>query len=177
MDNHVMVDIETLGVSPGCVILSIGAVRFDPVGPEPSTTGFYRFIDLNSSRDFGLQIETETLRWWLQPDNAKALAEFQLKAEPLAKVLSDFGSMISREDYLWCHGLLFDLPLIEAAWQRCTNDPIPWNFRLARDTRTLFDLANHKMVGYTGGMKHNAFDDALNQALNVQAAWRKIKVS
>ena len=31
---HVMIDLETLGVVPGCVVLQIGAVCFDPNGGE-----------------------------------------------------------------------------------------------------------------------------------------------
>ena len=27
---HAMIDIETLGTSPDCVVLSVGAVKFDP---------------------------------------------------------------------------------------------------------------------------------------------------
>jgi hypothetical protein len=32
MANDVMIDMETLSTSPNCVILTIGAVRFDPRG-------------------------------------------------------------------------------------------------------------------------------------------------
>jgi hypothetical protein len=32
MANDIMVDIESLDTSPNCVILTIGAVRFDPKG-------------------------------------------------------------------------------------------------------------------------------------------------
>ena len=34
MTTHAMIDIETLGTEPGCVVLSVGAVKFDPFNSE-----------------------------------------------------------------------------------------------------------------------------------------------
>ena len=49
MANDIMIDIESLNTTPDCVILSIGAVRFDPKGngiverlfrvPDPAAIG------------------------------------------------------------------------------------------------------------------------------------------
>lgn len=60
--DRVMVDIETLGVEPGAAIVSIGAVRFGPGGLGET---FERSIDLKSCEFRGLQIDAETLEWWL----------------------------------------------------------------------------------------------------------------
>jgi DNA polymerase III epsilon subunit-like protein len=60
-----MIDIETLGLGPGATILSIGAVRFstDGLGEE-----FYREISLQSCQAVGLEIDADTLEWWLEQD-------------------------------------------------------------------------------------------------------------
>ena len=31
MATHGMIDLETLGVNPECVIITIGAIKFDPI--------------------------------------------------------------------------------------------------------------------------------------------------
>jgi hypothetical protein len=68
-----MIDIETLGQEPGCVITSISAVQFD------LTTGkidkeFHENISINSCLKKGLVIESETFIWWLdQPEIKKEL--------------------------------------------------------------------------------------------------------
>lgn len=41
---HVMVDLETLGLSVDAVILSVGAVKFDLEDDAPSDDGFYGSI-------------------------------------------------------------------------------------------------------------------------------------
>lgn len=54
----IMVDIETLGRKPGCVILSIGCVAFD--GKE-----FYVNIDPFKMKDEGVfHVDPDTSKWW-----------------------------------------------------------------------------------------------------------------
>lgn len=42
--NNIMVDLETLGVETGCIILSIGAIAFDHVKNELGPK-FYRIVN------------------------------------------------------------------------------------------------------------------------------------
>ena len=37
MKTHAMIDIETLGTEPDCVVLSVGAVKFDPYTAHRAT--------------------------------------------------------------------------------------------------------------------------------------------
>jgi len=53
---HVMLDIETLGVSPGCVILSLSAVEFD-INTGELGESFNMGIDIKSCVDAGLTID------------------------------------------------------------------------------------------------------------------------
>ena len=46
MANDVMIDMETLSTDPDCVILTIGAVRFDPMG-----TGVVEKLELRPEID------------------------------------------------------------------------------------------------------------------------------
>ena len=64
MANDVMIDMETLSTNPDCVILTIGAVRFDPMG-----TGVAEKLELrpeidSQTEEFDIHINPDTLRWW-----------------------------------------------------------------------------------------------------------------
>ena len=57
-----MFDVETLGRRAGCVILSIGAVRFD-IDSKTISDEFYVTIDAADSKSYGLHTDPETLEW------------------------------------------------------------------------------------------------------------------
>jgi hypothetical protein len=59
---NVMVDIETLGTEPGCVVLSIGAVAFDK--EMGFVEDFYEVINTVDSFSEGLTYDNDTLAWW-----------------------------------------------------------------------------------------------------------------
>jgi len=64
-----------LGTTPGCVILSIGAVFFD-IDSGKLGKNFYSIISQDSCRLVGLKVEQETLKWWnSQSVEAKKLLE------------------------------------------------------------------------------------------------------
>ena len=65
MNNHVMVDIETLGNKSRSVILSISAVKFD-IKTGETFEEFHRTIDLKTCLDVGLEINADTFYWWTQ---------------------------------------------------------------------------------------------------------------
>lgn len=77
---------------------------------------------------------------------------------------------------IYCHGPQFDLSIVEAAYHACGLEA-PWNYRTARDTRTLFDAAGIDddgdgsfkafMSRHNVGTAHHAQDDAIAQALCV----------
>ena len=58
----VMIDLETLGIQPGSVIRSIGAVVFDPVTNTLGST-FYQNICADSCKKAGLTTDPDTIKW------------------------------------------------------------------------------------------------------------------
>ena len=60
---HLMLDIETFGTTPGCVVLSIGAVEFDLDGIKGE---FHAHIDVDSSTALGLKVDARTEKRWLE---------------------------------------------------------------------------------------------------------------
>ena len=60
MSVNVMVDLETLGNGSESVIISIGAVEFDPETGELGRE-FYKVVDAQSCVDAGLKIDASTV--------------------------------------------------------------------------------------------------------------------
>ena len=116
-----MLDLETLGTAPGCVVLSIGAVFFDPLvglGAE-----LYGVLSLQSCKDNGLKVDINTQQWWSkQSDEAQQVlrdAEAP-EAAPLVDGLQAFTKWIketrSADVFVWGNGSDFDQPIITAAY-------------------------------------------------------------
>ena len=168
--SDVMIDTETLGTTPGSVILSIGAAIFDMDGLGET---FYAPIDLASSTAAGLTIDPATVKWWMRQSDEARAAAFPDDAAPLIQVLLAFQAWIVSQEarYPWCHGAGFDVPLLDAAFKACCLTS-PWEFWNVRDTRTLYDLAGVK-VDRRAGTHHHALDDAINQA---EAAARALRI-
>ncbi len=165
---HVMLDLETWGLLPGCGIRSIGAVAFDfgQLGPR-----FYR----NTGSPQSLQIEHSTIEWWSnQP--AETQAVLKVNQIPLREAMGDFSEwwdMIGAE-YVWAHGAAFDIPIYQVAADVC-EVRVPWHYRNVFDTRTLHWIKgfDEKSVQIAGAVEHNALDDAVRQAVALIEAYRK----
>ncbi len=170
---HIMVDLETMGATPGSAIVSLGAVAFDPVA---GTLGeeFYRVIDLASCQRAGLSVDAGTIGWWLQQSEAARAELVRPDAERLADVLGWFAAWWRRQQgqFIWGHGANFDEPLLAAAF-RAAFVQVPWEYRDARCTRTLFALTGEK-PNREQGVHHNALHDARAQAEAVIRSWRKL---
>lgn len=75
---HVMLDLETTGTAPGCAILSIGAVGFDPATGQTDAQwnnenevegGFYKVVSRADQRCYSaLHENEETIKWWARQD-------------------------------------------------------------------------------------------------------------
>jgi DNA polymerase III epsilon subunit-like protein len=181
----VMLDLETLGLYPGAVIMSLGAVVFDL---ESSTIGekFYVNIDRRSCTEVGMRVDPATEGWWAQ-QSAEAKAALLMPAPvALYYALDRFVDWIKKvagaDVRVWSHGAAFDIPLLRDA-ERRIGLKMPWSYKNERDTRTLFMAAekgNDKSVidgiwRMSTGTAHNALDDAINQAKQMCELWRLIR--
>lgn len=168
-----MLDLETWGTKPGCIIRSIGAVIFDPKSDEIGA-GFYANMEGPDSK--GFHTDKNTVKWWeKQGTEAKKLLEDN-QFEPLNTVKS-FNEFCVKHGvkYVWSHGASFDVPI----WQFYVDHyelETPYKFWDIRDTRTIYDIAGVRSEFEEGMIEHYAFDDALAQARAVQRAYGKIKI-
>jgi len=173
MAKHLMIDMETLAVSPNAVVLSLGAVHFNPYGNGYSDKIYFR-ISIDDQDALGREVDPDTLDWW-----GRQAADIQDEAfSPddrisLADAMDRFHKFAWGCDAFWSHGATFDLVIIENIYRQL-GKPLPWNFWQLRDTRTLFDL------GYDPDMpknsKHDALQDAIRQSVGVQNIYAKLKI-
>lgn len=157
---EVMFDIETLGTTPGCAVLSIGACTAE--------TDFYVEIGIESLLLAGLRIEPATLEWWLrQPGSCRRDGtDHRL---PLDEALTAFADFLPRDALLWCKGPAFDAAILEAAY-RSVGILVPWSYRNLRDLRTALAMLPPVPDLPRNDRLHDALSDARHQWLHLQAA-------
>jgi len=158
---RVMLDIETVGLEIGAAIVEIGAVQFAPGGQIGET--FHRSVSLTSSQEAGLDIDADTVEWWLgeQPEVA---AEVLVGGEDLRDALAAFVGWYENVDpsEVWANSPSFDCEQLEHAGE-AVGVSMPWEFYQERDVRTL-DALPHSVDLDQQGTEHTALDDALYQA-------------
>jgi hypothetical protein len=173
---HVMIDLETFGTRPGCVLRSIGACAFDPVLGTISTDTFYRNIAEEPSTAVGLTKDPSTVRWWSEqsPEAQALLLKDQVHFSDAARDFNRWWSAVGGEQ-VWSQGSNFDGVLWEAA---CLAHGVraPWKFYNTRDTRTVYETSglNTKTI-LRQGTHHNALDDALHQARCVCESFARLR--
>ena len=171
MTDRVMLDIETLGTDPGAAVLSIGAVAFDTNGPTGAT--FHRQIRLSSCQAAGLEIDAETLAWWLDQDDAAK--DVLTGGEDLETVLGEFIEWYRdcNPSEVWANSPSFDCAILEAAF-KAVGRREPWTYYEQRDVRTIRNLPAAVELDRTG-IEHDALDDAIHQAREVAATLEAIE--
>ena len=186
--DHAMIDLETLGTRASSIILTIGAVRFDPnslegikdVWPKLAVPWFYREVSLQSCIDLGMTFDADTLKWWMRQSEGARNSAFNPDAPVhIGQALNDLNVFLNPPsaqpvEYVWSHGATFDLPILADAYPRCGR-VIPWKYPNCRDTRTLFDMAFGGKAPMPAGYEHNAMWDAARQAVGVQESYAKLR--
>lgn len=180
MANDIMLDLETLDTTPNCVILTIGAVRFDPKG-----NGVVERLELRPTIEdqteiYNRSINEDTIRWW-STQNPAALEEAMgdQGREPFTVCMEKLYKFCWNRRAVWSNGATFDCVVMENAWRQTSDkpNPIPWPFYTIRDTRTLYEIAGVKLKDGGHITKHTAVDDAEHQAIVVQKAYQKLGLS
>lgn len=165
-----MIDLETLGTQPGSVILSIGAVLFDPSKPADECLGneLYSVVSRESCEAAKLEISQDTLAWWeKQSAEARAVLTQALDgatSTTIGEALTMLAKFIPEGARVWSNGANFDQPLLDVAYNRCGIN-LPWKYWNSRCYRTVLALyPGEKAVRPATVLAHNALEDAKWQA-------------
>jgi hypothetical protein len=177
-NTDLMIDLETLDVTPTASILTIGAVRFDPFGDdvnESTCEKLYIKVDLDSCDRYGGTVSPSTIDWWAsQSKEAQDEAFDPTGRVPIEEAMNQLYKFAWGAKRVWSHGATFDIPICEFYFRK-VGKAIPWQFWEARCTRTIFDIGinpNRPPV-----LKHHALEDAWNQAVGVQNVFKALQSS
>jgi len=168
-----MVDLETMAVSPRAVVLSLGAVHFNPYGNGYGDSLYMR-INIDDQDALNREIDPNTLDWWAKQDPKVMEEAFSPDDRvPLAEAIDRFHKFAWGCDAFWAHGSVFDITILEDLYKQ-VGKPVPWQYWQIRDTRTLFDLGRDPDMPKNS--KHDALQDAIRQSVGVQNIYNKLNI-
>lgn len=171
---HVMIDLETYGTRPGCVLRSVGLVFFDPRGDSLGAEFYANFTE-EDQLEVGAHKDPDTIAWW-ERQSSQAQAQLLVEQKSFVHVAGEIHSFIkdNRGKFVWSQGSNFDVVLLEHSLS-LFGRKAPWLFYNTRDTRTAYEMAGFNTKSLVReGTYHNALDDAKHQARCVQASYRKL---
>lgn len=167
----VMVDLETLSTQPDAVILSIGAVTFDPFTKEEPSNPFYTRLTIDDQLEMDRHIDETTIAWWGKQSKEAQDAAFGIDGEydperrTLGKAMDLFHKWAFHHEGIWSLGSIFDIIILENVYRQLGKHPA-WGFYDIRDVRTMFKLGIDPKMNSTD--KHNSLADAYYQAIGIQ---------
>jgi exodeoxyribonuclease VIII len=171
--DNIMLDLETMSSAPSAVIIAIGAVKFGADGPLGERFYAVSSAKLHTDQQVarGRTVSADTMDWWSkQSVDARAIFS-DANSKPFEICLEEFAVWCGKEPKVWGNGSDFDNVLLSEAY-RVYGIKKPWHYRHSRDLRTLGALCAAKGIKIemkNVGVAHNALDDAVYQAMLVQA--------
>lgn len=173
MATHGMIDLETLSTRPNAVILTIGAVKFDPYSFDEPREPLYFKVDVDTQSTMGRHIQEDTVEWWSsQPEHIREEALGETDRKDLDYTIKALNKWAVGVDVFWCQGPLFDYAILQNLYAQL-NKPAPWHYWQIRDSRTLFSLYKEEndVIKFNA---HNALADCDYQAKKVQRYYHKL---
>lgn len=182
--NNFMLDLETLGTTPGCAILSIGLVAFDPfaatVDEVFADDGFYVVVYQPSCLDAMLHVDKGTVRWWSrQSEAARQVLKDTTDPNTSVPLRDALGQMVDyvaihhapSKALVWGNGADFDNPIVNVAARHVEFElPWKWGNRCYRTVKNLHEFMEPEFQApplARQGTYHNALHDARSQALHM----------
>lgn len=177
----IMIDLETLSLSPRAAIIEIGALGFGLVRPTHQQPYFQVDVDGYSCLPSEGSVDPGTVDWHKkQPGGMPPGGRGEgVPIYYALQQLSAFIKSVSSKDgvTVWANGSQFDIVVLEYHYKALGESP-PWLYSEVRDARTVYKLA--KDMGWrwpneaNQGTKHRALDDCRNQVVALKSAWEYI---
>jgi len=188
----IMLDLETLSTAKNAAVIQVGMCVFDIFDPEHPLK--YPLYDarIQVRPDFDrATVDPNTLAWWLRQES-KARLQVEtaltqgLSEEGAISAVMDVMGTIRRDlgtanTFVWSKGPDFDMAILASLFARQgSNLNRVFDYRAARDVRTLFDLygwAPEVDWDWHGWVAHDALCDAKGQAVQAAQAFRYLRDS
>lgn len=170
---HVMLDIETLGLTPGSVVTAFAAVAFTE---DEILDSVSHALDIVKVQRAGFTMDASTTRWWMQQGDEAIRRSLFGTMDPCAAAVQ-FHNWCGGHNAqrFWARGQDFDFPIMEA-FQRHFIQAVPWDYNQKRDTRTIVDDHLPKIDRPEfEGVQHDPLSDAVHEVRCLQATWRRMR--
>lgn len=176
--NNIMLDLETLDTISSAIVVSIGAVAFDPYSDAIGPT-FYAELtdDLRTQQRYDRTISADTVVWWMRQGQAAqqlfipSFSSANGVRTTTFEALENFASFIEanggRDSEIWGNGADFDNVILGSLYEDF-GIKRPWSYSRNRCFRTMKNISGvpHKTERF--GVHHNALDDAITQVEHLQ---------
>lgn len=172
---HCMIDIETLGTKADSVVLTIGALRFDPNSQTDPTDGLHLYLNVDQQTALGRHVSEDTLQWWSEQDEEVRADVFREDGRyGVEDALDMLSAFVKDAEAVWAQGPTFDMIILENLYAQFGRSA-PWRYSRVRDSRTLFAVLGDPRGQFP--MAHNALVDCYHQAKGIQICLTKLNHS
>lgn len=174
MSNSIIIDIETLGHAEDTIITEIAAVAFDREIYDRET---YRNVDTIILHPCcwtqlcdGRTWDAKTIQFHKEQGTLPTHTQETQAPRDVPIALADFFTA-HKPVRVWIQGMDFDRPKIENFSRHYANLPLPWNYGITRDARTIYDTAFGEK---SPKGNHRSLDDCYNTLANIRKALEEI---
>ncbi|ATN93262.1 exodeoxyribonuclease VIII [Marinobacter phage PS6] len=177
-----MIDIETLDTRPSAVVIAIGVVLFNRREPSIKMKGLHLVFGKKEFRDeqimMGRTVDKETVIWWKGQEPAAKKIFKQANVESMTDMFEKLTAFLTQGDVkylIWGNGASFDNTIVTSLYDSFGLET-PWKFWNDRCFRTFKGEHGHiARPPEFQGVKHNAEDDARQQARYLQAIYQELQ--
>lgn len=179
---HVMIDCETLGLTPGSIVRTVSLVEFEPMTGKTGRQQTWT-INLQDSIKAGFRIEAGTLKWWMMKSE-EARKAFVATPEEETSLVSFVGEFVewfkqyNGKVVLWNLQVDFDTALISPYLayyymyiMRNDSYELPWNRKLRVDVRPFMEI--YRALHTDIKTPHTSIDDCMLQIEAVAEVFKK----
>lgn len=191
----IVVDLETMGTKPGCIVTEIGARVVVSDSSSLQQCSFHEVIDYASSKRAGFKTDKATIDWWAKQLELDTLGDRKLieqafvarwrntssyrkSVEAFTGFYEDIVERVGdrKQVLLMGNDIDFDKSILEHYYAAC-NKPIPWHYRAWLSLPTLVwvvamisGIDVKETVRKSWKTTHLAIDDANQEATMVRMA-------
>lgn len=172
--NHIMLDIEALGTDRDCVIVSVGAVRFNLDSGHIIDKEYWE-LNMRQQQKDGRTISADTINWWSNqsPETIKALQSKNRCA--INEFIGQFNNFIQGKCWYWAKGTNYDMEIVGNLYEMYGHKN-PFKYSKWVDARVFYMLG--KKLGILPTEKndsaHNALADAEFQTRVVTSIYKTL---
>lgn len=173
-----MLDTETLGLSPKSLVTQIAAGWYDLEARK--MIALWSWLP-NLDEQWDRKVDAKTVMWWLKQSNDARLAitgDQRTEAYHIWQEVKRLAETVGAGG-VWAKPATFDLPLLADYFEETTAEQQPWHYRQARDMQTIARLYDpHGLVEMTvpkdDSRAHDASYDVLWQCDYLAALYHAV---